>query len=45
MKTKKKWLVLPLALKAGAPLVVGTSGGSGSEKHPPPPHRAVRRPD
>ena len=26
-------LVLPLALKAGAPLVVGTSGGSGSEKH------------
>jgi len=26
-------LVLPLALNAGAPLVVGTSGGSGSEKH------------
>ena len=26
-------LVLPLALKAGAPLVVGTSGGSGSERH------------
>ena len=26
-------LVLPLALKAGAPLVVGTSGGSGSRKH------------
>ena len=26
-------LVLPLALAAGAPLVVGTSGGSGSEKH------------
>ena len=26
-------LVLPLALSAGAPLVVGTSGGSGSERH------------
>lgn len=26
-------LVLPLALKAGAPLVVGTSGGSGSARH------------
>jgi len=26
-------LVLPLALNAGAPLVVGTSGGSGSAKH------------
>ena len=26
-------LVLPLALKAGAPLVVGTSGGSGSRRH------------